>query len=124
MEKLQFRGKNDHTGEWVYGFFVHHDNYPQIWKIDNMEKGSFPVSIDYETIGQNIGIKDKKDKNYFIGDIAKFDNGDTFVLKMEDYLEVYCEWIGDYECEDQVRDLYRISNAEIIGNIHENTELL
>ena len=38
--------------------------------------------------------------------------------------EIYVDWIGDAECEDQARDLYRIGRAKIIGNSHENPELL
>ena len=66
---------------------------------------------------QYIGIKDQCDKEFYIGDIGQFDNGDKFVLKMEEWLEVYVDWIGDPECEDQARDLCRISKAKIIGNI-------
>jgi uncharacterized phage protein (TIGR01671 family) len=70
------------------------------------------------------GIKDSKGVEIYVGDIARFNNGDTFVLKIEDWLEVYYEYIGDPQCEDQTRDLYRISNATIIGNIYEHPELL
>jgi hypothetical protein len=72
---------------------------------------------------QYIGIADSQGKQYFVGDIGEFDNGDRFVLKMEDYLEVYVDWIGDPECEDQARDLFRIERARIIGNTNENPEL-
>ena len=60
--------------------------------------------------------EDKSDVGYYIGDIGEFDNGDIFILKMEEWLEVYVEWIGEPNCEDQSRDLYRISEAKIIGN--------
>jgi hypothetical protein len=76
------------------------------------------------TLMQYVGLKDKNEKEYYVGDIGRFDNGDTFILRMEDHLEVYVDWIGDPECEDQARDLYRIESAEIIGNDYENPELL
>ncbi|RLI49507.1 hypothetical protein DRO61_04985 [Candidatus Bathyarchaeota archaeon] len=71
-----------------------------------------------------VGLKDTKDVKFFVGDIAVFDNGDKFVLKMEDWLEFFADWVGDAECEDQTRDLYRIERSTIIGNIYENPELL
>jgi len=75
---------------------------------------------EFDELEQFVGVSDKNGKDYFIGDKGRFDNGDTFVLKMEDNcLQVYVDWIGDPECEDQARDLYRISKAEIVGNIHE-----
>jgi hypothetical protein len=82
----------------------------------------FPAYQD--PLMQYTGLKDKNGADYFIGDVGQFDNGDRFVLRLEDWLEVYADWIGDAACEDQVRDLYRISAAENIGNIYENPELL
>ena len=69
-------------------------------------------------------LEDKNGNEYYLGDIGRFDNGDTFTLKMEDWREVYADWIGEPKCSDQVRDLYRIERAKIIGNIFENPELL
>ena len=73
---------------------------------------------------QYIGIEDAAGKEFYIGDIARFNNGDTFQICKEEWLQVYVDWIGDPECEDQTRDLYRIGNATIIGNIYQNPELL
>lgn len=89
-----------------------------------MENNHWCLVDDPVELMQFIRIKDSNGIEYYIGDIAEFTNGDRFTLNMEDCLEVYVDWIGDVECEDQARDLYRISEAEIIGNIHQHPELL
>lgn len=80
----------------------------------------FP-DMDFE---QFIGLHDKDKKEWYVGDIGEFDNGDRFIIKMEDYLNVHIQWIGNAECEDQARDLYCIERARCIGNKHQNIELL
>ncbi len=76
------------------------------------------------TLMQFTGLTDNTDKDFYIGDIGEFENGDRFVLKAEDCLEVYVDWIGEPKCEDQARDLYRITRAKVIGNIHQHSHLL
>lgn len=109
-----------------YGPFVGFDG-----KLYETEEGVGPSPVTYMVLNeeslvlmQHIGLLDRNGKEYYIGDIGEFENGDRFVLKMEDWLEVYVEWVGEVECEDQARDLYRINKAEIIGNIYENPDLL
>ncbi len=86
-------------------------------------KGRFCTFDEFEFL-QYTGLKDKEREEWFVGDIGEFDNGDKFVLKMEDWLEVYVDWFGVIECEDQARDLYRIEKAKKISNIYENPKLL
>lgn len=78
----------------------------------------------YKDDEQCTGLKDKNGSLYYFNDIGEFDNGDRFIIKSEDYIYPYVDFIGDHECEDQARDFYRISNAKIIGNIHTGKQLL
>ena len=73
---------------------------------------------------QFTGLQDKNGADIYVGDIGEFPNGDSFIVKIESWLEIYIDWIGEPECEDQARDLYRISKATIIGTIHQNPELI
>jgi hypothetical protein len=73
---------------------------------------------------QYTGLKDAKGDEICVGYILEFDNKDRFVIKEEEWLELYIEWIGEPLCSDQARDLYRIGKATIIGNIYQNPELL
>jgi hypothetical protein len=83
----------------------------------HLEEGDFELM-------QFIGLQDNNNVDFYVGYIGEFLNGDRFIVAMEDWLDVSIQWIGEPECEDQARDLYRISKASIIGNIHENPELL
>ena len=94
----------------------------QYFTLQDIENQKGKIQWPILDIEQFIGLQDSSGQDFYIGDIAEFDNGDKFVLKMEDWMEVYVEWIGEPECSDQARDLYRISNAKIIGNIHEKIE--
>lgn len=76
------------------------------------------------TLMMYTGLKDKNGKEIYISDFIRFDNGDTGVVRLEDWLEIYIEQLGEWECEDQIRDLYRIERSEVIGNIYENPELI
>lgn len=137
MRDIKFRGIGLHSGKMIYGHYMsavaafdgsYMDSPVKVKQGQVLRRivdsnGTFE-EINPETLGQYTGMKDCEGKEYFIGDIGEFENGDRFVLKMEDWLEVYVDWIGEPECEDQARDLYRIKRGKIIGNIHENQELL
>jgi hypothetical protein len=121
--EIKFRGKNKFTKKWVYGFYV--KDLDEHYIYNQFEDGAWSYhAIIPETLGQFINLKDSTESDYYIGDIAEFPNDDRFVLKFEDHLEVVADWIGDVECEDQTRDLYRIEDAEIIGNEIDNPELI
>lgn len=103
------------------------DCNPMTWKYQGIDIFNHP---DFEVM-QYTGLRDSKrtkefpeGQEYYIGDIGEFDNGDRFVIKMESWLEMYIDWIGEPECEDQARDPYRIENAKNIGNIYQNPGLL
>jgi uncharacterized phage protein (TIGR01671 family) len=113
MREIKFRGRIhqglENAGHWIY------------WGINGTDMLD---ALDRETIGEFTGLLDKNGKEIYTSDICQFSNGDKFIVKSEEWLEIYGEWIGEPECEDQLRDTYRMSNAEIIGNEHENPELL
>lgn len=71
MNEIKFRGKNPYTNEWVFGYFVLHDNYPQIWKFDKQNVGTHPVQIDIDTLGQFIELEDLWKKDIYQGDIIQ-----------------------------------------------------
>jgi hypothetical protein len=146
MNQTKFRALNKETKVFVYGDLIKSEMFGSEGGVPSSRfinetpldvedirtglgggkysfKTTFVKVID-ETVGQFIGLQDNNGVDFYIGDIGEFSNGDRFIVSMQDWLEVYIDWIGEPECEDQARDLPRISKATIIGNIHQHSELI
>lgn len=123
MRKIEFKGK-DKNNNWVYGDLIHYDNndyriLPQNernWDI--LELG---FEVIPETVGQYTGVKDKKGVEIYEGDI--FLLGDKTILHV-------VEWIDSGFKGRQISNKstvgleYWQDRIEIIGNIHDNPQLL
>ena len=131
MREILFHGKRIDNGEWVEGCLAAYDlicpNYPEDTSNATGDYyGQTPyvgfVEVDPETVGQFTGRKDKNGRGIFEGDICKIDN---LIYKVEfKYSEwvftilskkVYCFPAFHSHCGEY---------CEIIGNIHDNPELL
>ena len=129
MREIKFRGRRSHDKEWVVGNLVidnrgnkhivpfsffeedgHHLQYN-----DDTDK---PVFFDQETIEQFTGLHDKNGKEIYEGDIP---DGYGAVFFSNEYLGYFAK-SNEFECE--YKPIYDIPIIEIIGNIHENPELL
>ena len=142
MREILFRGKaltkytmTKQENGWVFGVPVpiRWDGYMR-QRIDMVECHGYDELDDYallseddevdpKSIGQYIGLLDKNGKKIFEGDIINGHNSvnDDFMI----YRVVY-EENGFYYCDEDGIAWYpeRIENAEIIGNIYDNPELM
>ena len=145
MREILFRGKTE-NGEWYYGslhqytvetplkaekrYKIQEFNYG--YSDDNELWGEYMSGFDEEvipeTVGQFTGLIDKNGKKIFEGDIVGC-FGNTQVFKIE-YCKDRCGYFLDdiilsgggeptIECLGNLR-----GTIEIIGNIHDNPELL
>lgn len=115
MREILFRGKRVDNGEWIEGYIF--QVFDDGFFITDGKCHSFKVIP--ETIGQYTGLTDKNGTKIFEGDIVKhpigtlivkFLNGTFFCSLMEDnYLSFLCSMHNQ---------------SEIIGNIHDNPELI
>ena len=128
-DRYLFRGKRIDNGEWTEGnlFYAHHAEYGEIYgvsiSVDNRAKPYKTHEIDPATIGHCTGLKDKNGRLIFEGDIL--DKG---------YDICVVAWFGVWASFEPSKGgkAYGNSgnlcswarNGEIIGNIHDNPELM
>ncbi|MBR6617951.1 MAG: hypothetical protein IKL00_08810 [Oscillospiraceae bacterium] len=131
MREILFRGKRKDNGEWVEGYYVcvggkYH--YILTGQIDLMS--GYPrfiyCEVIPETVGQYTGLTDKNGKKIFEGDIVRF-RTQTSVFKPS-FLVMWHEETARFivAIKDGVRayPMDKTWKYEIIGNIHDNPELL
>ena len=132
MREIKFRGKQLGSGEWVYGHFIktknHKDNYyiSQGDPYNDMGMMQGFVNVDPETVGQSTGLKDNNGKEIYEGDILGWmwggvGQGDGTPAKSEVYFDRYKFAVRT----GRTSFGWKLSQAaEVIGNVHENPELL
>lgn len=123
MRKIKFRGKDIETGEWIYGhFFQRLGHYPAIVE-PRPRDGKvmyYEIAVEDTTVGQFTGLMDKNGNEIYEGDIYRYDNPDSIN-------EVsYCAGGGfaGFDLTPAKHNENRLLDVEVIGNIHDNPELL
>ena len=133
MREILFRGKRVDNGQWVEGWLI----YNHIAVPVDMENGDsfdsfrdtyFFHKVIQETVGQCIGISDKHGIEIFEDDIVKYfePNSKTWHTRI-----VKWDWrfagFGLFDKESEwckESDWLKIKDIEVVGNIHDNKELL
>ena len=129
MREILFRGKRDENDGWVYGDLIHEpwasciqvtEQVIENNNIDIFKRTKY--SVHKETVGQYTGLTDKNGEIIFEGDVLRLDGEDRFfVLEYQDYTARFV-MSGDSMVVDF--DNFWNYDVEVIGNIHDNPELL
>ena len=125
IREVIFRGKRTDNGKWVKGYlYITHIGSHEIGSYDaeiNIERLTFDVIP--ETVGQYTGLTDKNGKRIFEGDIVSLVKHDGLIYKVV-YVPCRYELVNSKGVNCFVLDIYKSENIEVIGNIHDNPELL
>ena len=153
MREIEFRGKRKDNGEWVCGFLMpgsminDPDYLVDYWIATGHEDQCYPIIT--ETVGQYTGLTDKNGAKIFEGAIVLrrytessgievcnkylvvFENGSFLIKRIDSFYPsgLSPESCGLYKDYTQLLEITRDNPAvngsyEVIGNIHDNPELL
>ena len=127
MREILFRGKRIDNGEWAYGSVVvcngEDGTAPTLAEIYEKGMGE-ALLVDPATVGQFTGVLDKNGTKIFEGDIMPlYEDGEKFNWKVIFNGGVFClSFLNDEQFHKHIEGRYYL--REVIGNIHDNPELL
>ena len=132
MREILFRGKRMNDGEWVEGYLVKAvGGECMILPVTTEHCGGAEFSEGYHcdptTVGQYTGLKDKNGKRIFEGDICR--NTRTGEIVSVKWHGTMAGYVWNKRRADgflfDFGELFRACDKyEVIGNIHDNSELL
>ena len=121
-----FRGKRTDNGEWVKGFYHYADwVMPQTHEFVKRTHSILPLKsqdafdVDPATVGECAGLKDRNGTLIFEGDIIRSCNGEVYEVKWIEKYARFAVWKPGIVFGGTSWNM-----AEIIGNIHDNPELI
>ena len=139
MREILFRGKRLNNDEWVYGYYSGPVGIVSSHEIcDINDPTGCMLDVDPATVGQYTGLNDSNGKKIFEGDILT-------IAKIMDGMETYyspaikypvnvvvkwdlCAWMWETIAEDKryitFPDAWCHYECKVIGNIHDNPELM
>lgn len=117
MKNIKFRGQKDYCKEWTYGNLIQFTWADFIVKFGSFEDRQRVIP---ETVGQFTGLTDKNGREIYEGDIVQYEkvrnDWGKIIITIEKFEIEY------NDCANYNQD--EASKLEIIGNIHDNPELI
>lgn len=131
MREILFRGKRQDNNEWIEGCLLRvyervcRATYqPSGYAIQSAEEWIAPPFVVAETVGQYTGLTDKNGKRIFEGDIIIY-VGEVCLVKWDDETAKFVLENKNLLCDFEEVWCNRLKlQTNVIGNIHDNKELL
>ena len=135
MREILFKAKRVDNGEWVEGYYIkathhwHEHGKHEDWiVVDTIQNGGWcnvrgKYAIIPETLCEFTGLRDKNGKRIFERDILSYIEEIETRSKGKETLKGIYEVKFEY-CGYSPLDCLACNHLEIIGNIHDNPELI
>ena len=139
MREIKFRGLNRKTKVWEYGHLMYSVSDSGLVIVETVD---CPPSMQdpcgdtinlyhgviHETVGQFTGLKDKNGKDIYDGDIVDCDMSYKGGALPHRGKIVFNKYFGAFATKNEGGETlihnHIVSSFEVIGNIHENKDLL
>lgn len=122
MREIKFRGYNRKNKQWLYGFYLQNCGHHFVCSDEFAQKGKSwdDYEVDSETVGQFTGLTDKNGREIYEGDVVRYSDESD-----DDYPRhgVVDSVVFEDGCFWPVSESWA-HDKEVIGNIHDNPELL
>lgn len=139
MREILFKGKRANNGEWIRGDsittpFIRRETQQNIIYILDITKADYDCfedlvedngifEVDPETVCQYTGLTDKNGKQIFEGDIIQYNKKLFKVVWVSECAHFAAHPLK--ECSwSPCMNIGTVKNAEVIGNIFDNPDLL
>lgn len=129
MREILFRGKRLDNGKWEYGDLVHDDRNGVYVFPNDAENLYLEYEVAPDTVGQYTGLTDKNGTKIFDGDIIalnprRYANKRVFYYSRCASFNMTSNLDVQKACEIQPMFDDDCDRFEVIGNIHDNPELM
>lgn len=122
MRDILFRGKRLDNGEWVYGNLFLSDTDGGAYILAGSRIVTIEWEVDPSTVGQYTGLNDKNGERIFEGDVLTVDGEDGFFAL--EFQENTAMFVMDGDAIRASFNIFGTDEVEVMGNIHDNQELL
>ena len=123
MREILFRAKRRDNKQWVKGSLLFYPDVNRAFMSLGEFKGGSFIEVFKDTVGQFTGLADKNDKGVFEGDIVKMFYKDGFEIGVIGWSNIDLRY--KFASPDGTAYGFDVTDTiEVIGNIHDNPELL
>lgn len=120
--KIMFRAKDKFGKNWVYGYLTIMWGLMHIQDF-NDENTAYEIAPD--TLGECTNIDDKNSNDIYEGHIVRLPGNRSFVVLRANHISAFVLVpVGESSISNSILLKVDSHNYEIIGNIHDNPELL